>query len=187
MRLTALVIAATSAALVAPAAAQAHSPGTATPAAPGVSVPGGRYEHPVELKFRAERGTTVRYTLDGTTPTRDSRAHSPGRPLRITEDTNVTAVAFHGNRSSVPVSYGYLIRTREKPLARLVVMSDVHVGSHATADKKYESFFDTIGSVFPQPDAILSNGDMINDNGDGKGPDHRIVSEISRPTSHARA
>ncbi|MFD0623593.1 chitobiase/beta-hexosaminidase C-terminal domain-containing protein [Streptomyces sanglieri] len=77
MRLTPLVIAATSVALVAPAAAQADSPGAHTPAAPGVSVPGGRYEHSVELKFRAERGTTVRYTLDGTTPTRDSRAYSP--------------------------------------------------------------------------------------------------------------
>ncbi|MER6502653.1 chitobiase/beta-hexosaminidase C-terminal domain-containing protein [Streptomyces sp. NPDC001455] len=182
MRLTPLVVA-TSVALVAPTAAQAHSPATASPAvpaAPGVSVPGGRYEHPVELKFRAERGTTVRYTLDGTTPTRDSRVYSPGRPLRITKDTNVTAVAFHGNRGSVPVSYGYLIKSREKPLAELVVMSDVHVGSHASADKKYESFFDTIGSIFPRPDAILSNGDMINDNGDGKGPDHRIVSEIFR-------
>ncbi|WP_406487907.1 chitobiase/beta-hexosaminidase C-terminal domain-containing protein [Streptomyces sp. NBC_01650] len=178
MRLTPLVIAATSVALIAPTAAQAGAPGTHTPAAPGVSVPGGRYEHSVELKFRAERGTTVRYTLDGTTPTRDSRAYSPGRPLRIKKDTTVTAVAFRGKRSSVPVSYGYLIKSREKPLARLVVLSDVHVGSHATADKKYESFFDTIGSIFPEPDAILSNGDMINDNGDGKGPDHRIVSEI---------
>ncbi|MFJ3251506.1 chitobiase/beta-hexosaminidase C-terminal domain-containing protein [Streptomyces sp. NPDC086771] len=180
MRLTPLVIAATSVALVAPTAAQAHSPATHTPAAPGVSVPGGRYEHAVELKFRAERGTTVRYTLDGTTPTRDSRVYSPGRPLRIEKDTNVTAAAFRGDRSSVPVARGYLIKSREKPLARLVVMSDVHVGSHATADKKYESFFDTIGSVFPRPDAILSNGDMINDNGDGKGPDHRIISEIFR-------
>ncbi len=58
-------------------------------------------------------------------------------------------------------------------------MSDVHVGDHANNDKKYESFFDTIGSIFPKPDAILSNGDMINDNGDGKGgPDHKIVAEI---------
>ncbi|MGW8887963.1 chitobiase/beta-hexosaminidase C-terminal domain-containing protein [Streptomyces sp. NPDC055749] len=185
MRFTPLVIAATSVALVSPIVAHADSPGTssqsaptAAPAAPGVSVPGGRYEHPVELKFRAEPGVTVRYTLDGTTPTLHSRVHSPGRPLRITEDTNVTAVAFHGSRASTPVSYGYLIRTSEKPVARLVVMSDVHVGDHASNDKKYESFFDTIGSIFPKPDAILSNGDMINDNGNGRGPDHKIVSEI---------
>ena len=183
MRFTPLVIAATSVALVSPIVAHADSTApaaSAAPAAPGVSVPGGRYEHPVALTFRTEPGTTVRYTLDGTTPTRHSRAHSPGRPLRITEDTNVTAVAFHGNRASTPVSYGYLVRTREKPVARLVVMSDVHVGSHESSDRKYESFFDTIGSIFPRPDAILSNGDMINDNGDGRGPDHRIVSEIFR-------
>ncbi|MFI6652672.1 chitobiase/beta-hexosaminidase C-terminal domain-containing protein [Streptomyces sp. NPDC050529] len=178
MRLTPLVIAACCAALAAPAVAHAQPHPVAPPAAPGVSVPGGRYDHAVTLKFRAEHGTTVRYTLDGTTPTRESRVYSPGRPLRITEDTNVTAVAFHGKQASVPMAYGYLIKTKEKPLARFVVMSDVHVGDHEHNDKKYESFFDTIGSVFPHPDAILSNGDMINDNGDGKGPDHRIVSDI---------
>ncbi|WP_326735915.1 chitobiase/beta-hexosaminidase C-terminal domain-containing protein [Streptomyces sp. NBC_01022] len=178
MRLTPLVIAACCAALAAPAVAHAQPQPSAPPAAPGVSVPGGRYDHAVTLKFRAEHGTTVRYTLDGTTPTRESRVYSPGRPLRITEDTNVTAVAFHGKQASVPMAYGYLIKTKEKPLARFVVMSDVHVGDHEHNDKKYESFFDTIGSVFPHPDAILSNGDMINDNGDGKGPDHRIVSDI---------
>ncbi|WP_327711387.1 chitobiase/beta-hexosaminidase C-terminal domain-containing protein [Streptomyces sp. NBC_00464] len=180
MRLTPLVIAASCAALAAPAVAHAQPQPSAPPAAPGVSVPGGRYDHAVTLKFRAEHGTTVRYTLDGTTPTRESRVYSPGRPLRITEDTNVTAVAFHGKQTSVPMAYGYLIKTKEKPLARFVVMSDVHVGDHEHNDKKYESFFDTIGSVFPHPDAILSNGDMINDNGDGKGPDHRIVSDIFR-------
>ncbi|MFJ4852496.1 chitobiase/beta-hexosaminidase C-terminal domain-containing protein [Streptomyces sp. NPDC088730] len=178
MRITPLVIAASCLALAAPAAAQAGPQPSAPPAAPGVSVPGGRYDHTVSLNFRAGRGDTVRYTLDGSTPTRESRAYSPGRPLRITEDTNVTAVAFRGKRASVPVAYGYLVKTKEKPLARFVVMSDVHVGDHKNNDKKYESFFDTIGSVFPHPDAILSNGDMINDNGDGKGPDHRIVSDI---------
>ncbi|MFD4973353.1 metallophosphoesterase [Streptomyces sp. NPDC058424] len=178
MRLTPLVITAASVALVSPAVAHADTPSSTTPAAPRVSVPGGRYEHAVELKFQVERGTTVRYTLDGTTPTRDSRVYSPDNPPQIKQDTNVTAVAFQGNRSSVPVSYGYLIRTHEKPLARFVVMSDVHVGGHAGNDAKYESFFNTIGSVFPDPDAILLNGDMINDNGDGKGPDHKIVSEV---------
>ncbi|MFJ2770839.1 metallophosphoesterase [Streptomyces sp. NPDC087300] len=159
-----------------PAAAPDAAP--ATPAAPAFSRPGGRYERPVSLALRAGRGTTVHYTLDGTTPTRASRAYVPGRPLRITKDTNVTAVAFRGARASLPVSAGYLVKTAEKPLARLVVMSDVHIGDHKNNDKKYESFFDTIGSVFPKPDAILSNGDMINDNGDGRGADHRIVSEI---------
>ncbi|WP_258557791.1 metallophosphoesterase [Rhodococcus sp. AG1013] len=57
-------------------------------------------------------------------------------------------------------------------------MSDVHVGDYENNSKKYESFFDTIGSIFPKPDAILSNGDMINDNWNGKGLDHKIVSRI---------
>lgn len=77
MRLTPLVIAVSCAALAAPAAAHAQPHPSAPPAAPGVSVPGGRYDHTVKLDFRAERGTTVRYTLDGTAPTRTSRAYSP--------------------------------------------------------------------------------------------------------------
>ncbi|MET8685540.1 metallophosphoesterase [Streptomyces sp. NPDC004732] len=193
MRRTPFVITAASLALLLPAAAHAtaptggaaaspapSSPAHATPAPPTFSSPGGRYERPVSLTLRAARGTTVRYSLDGTTPTRADRAFVPGRPLRLTKDTNVTAVAFRGGRASIPVSAGYLVKSREKPLARLVVMSDVHIGDHEKNDKKYESFFDTIGSVFPEPDAILSNGDMINDNGDGRGADHRIVSEIFR-------
>ncbi|QBJ98757.1 phosphoesterase [Rhodococcus sp. ABRD24] len=189
------MIAAVTAALAAPGIAQADpvwgsagslGPGwgssvggnDAAPAAPGVSVPGGRYEHAVELKFSTEWGATVRYTLDGTTPTSDSQAYRPGHPLKITADTNVTAVAFRGDKASAPVSFGYLIRTTEKPIAQVVVMSDVHVGDYDKNTKKYESFFDTIGSIFPKPDAILSNGDMINDNWNGKGPDHKIVSRI---------
>ncbi|CAM3127538.1 metallophosphoesterase [Prescottella defluvii] len=195
MRRKTLVIAAVTAALAAPGIAQAEpawgstgslgpgsgstaGPNDAPPSPPGVNVPGGRYEHSVALKFETERGTTVRYTLDGTTPTRDSQVYAPGRPLKITQDTNVTAVAFRGDRASAPVSFGYLIRTAEKPIAEIVVMSDVHVGDYENNTAKYESFFDTIGSIFPKPDAILSNGDMINDNWNGKGPDHKIVSRI---------
>lgn len=196
MRRTTIAIAAVTAALAVPGIAPAEShaepswgsssfewgsssgENNTPPAAPGVSVPGGRYEHPVDLTFTAERGATVRYTLDGTTPTTDSQAATPGRPLQIAQDTNVTVAAFRGDHASAAVSFGYLIKTSEKPLAQVVVMSDVHVGDHANNDKKYESFFDTIGSIFPKPDAILSNGDMINDNGDGKGPDHKIVAEI---------
>ncbi|MDP8017698.1 metallophosphoesterase [Prescottella equi] len=195
MRRTTLVIAAATAALAATGTAQADpvwgSAGSlgsewgssvgdndTVPAAAGVSVPGGRYEHPVELKFDTERGVTVRYTLDGTTPTAESPAYVPGRALRIESDTNVSAVAFRGEKASAPVSFGYLIRTPEKPIAQVVVMSDVHVGGYENNAEKYRSFFDTIGSIFPKPDAILSNGDMINDNWDGKGADHKIVSRI---------
>jgi predicted phosphodiesterase len=183
MRFAPLVIATASAALLVPSALPA--PGPAAPAAvagalapPTVGKPGGRYERAVSLTFRAERGAVVRYTLDGTTPTRHSRLYVPGIPVRITKDTNVSAVAFRGGRASVPVSHGYLIKRAEKPVARVVVMSDVHIGDYAKNTKKWASFFDTIGSVFPKPDAILSNGDMINDNGDGKGPDHKIVADI---------
>ncbi len=44
--------------------------------------------------------------------------------------------------------------------------------------KSRKSFFDTIASIFPKPDAILSVGDMINDNGFDKPKDHKIVKEI---------
>ncbi|MFI7290509.1 chitobiase/beta-hexosaminidase C-terminal domain-containing protein [Streptomyces anulatus] len=179
VRFTPFVIAVASAALVSPVVA--HADGRAedgVPTAPGISVPGGRYEKAVAVKLKSERGTVVRYTLDGTTPTYRSRVYAPGKPLRISKDTNLTAAAFDGKQSSATVSHGYLIKTREKPVAKLVVMSDVHTDSHAGGDRRYEAFFDTIGSIFPRPDAILSNGDMINDNGNGRGGDHKVVSEI---------
>lgn len=181
MRFAHVAVAVATTAVLAPMtvahAAPARDDGGA-PGVPSVSVPGGRYEKAVSVKLKSDRGTIVRYTLDGTTPTRSSPVYASGRPLRIDKDTNVTAVAYRGNQAGTPVSFGYLIKTREKPLAQFVVMSDVHVDSHALSDKKYESFFDTIGSIFPHPDAILSNGDMINDNNNGRGADHKVVSEI---------
>ncbi|MFB4427001.1 chitobiase/beta-hexosaminidase C-terminal domain-containing protein [Streptomyces sp. QL37] len=178
-RYTPLAIAAVSAALLAPALAHADTrSANRILDAPTLSVPGGRYQKALSVTLKSERGTVVRYTLDGTTPTHKSRRYVPGKPLLIRKDTNVTAAAFDGQQAGPAVSYGYLIRGAEQPVAEIVVMSDVHTGSHADGDARHQSFFDTIGSIFPKPDAILSNGDMINDNGDGRGADHKAVAEI---------
>jgi len=97
VRRTTIAIAAVTAALAVPGIAPAEShaePGWGSssfewgsssgenntpPAAPGVSVPGGRYEHPVDLTFTAERATTKRHPLDGTTPPPHSQTAPPRR------------------------------------------------------------------------------------------------------------
>lgn len=155
------------------AASAAHK----APEAPTFSVPGGSYDAPVKLKLSAGKGETIRYTTDGTVPTKASRA-AGSNAIVVSRDTNLTAIAFKGNQAGVPRSVGYFIGSGEQPQARFMIMSDVHVGNYESDKLNWSGYFDTIGEVLGEPDAILSNGDMINDNWNGRGPDHQIVSRI---------
>ncbi|MET3370250.1 UNVERIFIED_CONTAM: hypothetical protein ABIE34_003518 [Jeotgalibacillus campisalis] len=157
-----------------PAVASPHEP----PEAPTFSVDGGRYEESVSVRLNAAPGETIRYTTDGTIPTKASPTFA-GKPIQITEDMNLTARAFKGSQPGAVSSEGYLIRNGEQPIARFMIMSDVHVGDYDGDRKRWASYFDTIKNVLGTPDAILSNGDMINDNWNGRGQDHKIVQRIS--------
>lgn len=59
-----------------------------------------------------------------------------------------------------------------------MIMSDVHIGNYESDKLNWAGYFDTIGQVLGTPDAILSNGDMINDNWNGRGKDHEITARI---------
>lgn len=157
--------------------AVAASSTDASPAAPNFSVPGGSYDAPVNVKLNAAKGETVRYTTDGTIPTKSSKA-SGNSSISISENTNLTAVAFKGNLAGVPRSVGYFIDSGAQPKASFMIMSDVHIGNYESDRLNWAGYFDTIGEVLGAPDAILSNGDMINDNWNGKGKDHQITARI---------
>jgi predicted MPP superfamily phosphohydrolase len=146
---------------------------------PKASEPSGRYENTKIISLSTKtKNADIYYTLDGTLPTKKSRKYNKNNPIIITKTTNLSVIAIKKGLSSKPATYSYIIKSKEKPLLQFVAMSDVHVGSHEKGDARYSSFFDTIASIFPQPDAILSVGDMINDNGFDKPNDHKIVKEI---------
>lgn len=144
---------------------------------PTTSVPTGRYEEAQTIHLTtATQNADIYYTLDGTLP--DVHSLKYNGPISISKTTNLSAIAIKNGVASKGVTFSYIIKTKEKPLLQFVAMSDVHVGSHASADARYTQFFDTIGSIFPNPDAILVVGDMINDNGNDKPNDHVMVREI---------
>jgi predicted MPP superfamily phosphohydrolase len=146
---------------------------------PLASEPSGRYEKTKVVSLSSKtKNADIYYTLDGTLPNKKSKKYKKNKPIIITETTNLSVIAMKKGVSSKPATFSYIIKTKEKPILQFVAMSDVHVGSHEQGDARYESFFDTIASIFPQPDAILSVGDMINDNGFDKPNDHKIVKEI---------
>ncbi|MGM7722993.1 chitobiase/beta-hexosaminidase C-terminal domain-containing protein [Metabacillus sp. Hm71] len=146
---------------------------------PKASEPSGRYDHTKVVSLSTEtKNADIYYTLDGTLPNKNSKKYKKNKPIIINETTNLSVIAIKKGASSKPATFSYIIKTKEKPLLQFVAMSDVHVGAHETADARYASFFDTIASIFPQPDAILSVGDMINDNGFDKPNDHKMVKEI---------
>ncbi|GHH99659.1 chitobiase/beta-hexosaminidase C-terminal domain-containing protein [Neobacillus kokaensis] len=146
---------------------------------PKASEPSGRYENAIIVSLSTKtKNAAIYYTLDGTQPNKKSKKYNNNKPIIIKKTTNLSVIAMKKGVSSKPVTFSYIIKTKEKPLLQFVAMSDVHVGSHEKGDARYASFFDTIASIFPHPDAILSVGDMINDNGFDKPNDHKIVKDI---------
>ena len=141
-------------------------------AAPEASLESGRYIGAQTVSLSAPAGAEIRYTLDGTAPTRASALYSA--PIRIDTSANLTAVAFSDGAQSAPVMRGILIKTAEEPAAQFAVMSDIHLSSKTPAsDGKWQQYFDTLASIVPNPDAIVSNGDQINDNYFNSASDHQ--------------
>ena len=149
----------------------------ATPAAPAANLESGRYEGPQTITFTAGPGTEIRYTLDGTHPTRQSPLAEG--PIAIEKTANVTAVAFTSRAASEPTIRGILIKTAEEPLTQFAVMSDIHLSTgEGPAMDKWEGYFDTLKRIAPSPDAIVSNGDQINDNHFNTASDHQYPRQM---------
>lgn len=146
-------------------------------AAPTFSQDGGRFTEPTTVELTAPEGAQVRYTLDGSTPTATSPVYEA--PLVIDETTNLAAASFQGAVSSPTEIEGYIIKTEEKPLLSFFVMSDVHTSAlNETNRGIWSSHFDTLASINPDPDVIISNGDQINDNNGDTAADHQVVKTI---------
>ncbi|WP_211747171.1 cadherin-like beta sandwich domain-containing protein [Paenibacillus sp. Marseille-Q4541] len=157
---------------------------------PVSSKPSGRYEQSVTITLNSSTpGATIYYTLDGTLPDEMSLKYN-GTPIVLTDSTNVSVRALKDGVWSVAGTYGYIIKSTEKPLLQVVAMSDIHMGSSngdpqgnsaealAKVRARYTSNFDVISSIFKNPDAIVIAGDAINDNGDSLGANHSIVTNI---------
>lgn len=146
-------------------------------AAPTFSQEGGRFTEPTTVELTGPAGAQVRYTLDGSAPTASSPVYE--QPLVIDETTNLAAASFSGKTSSPAEIEGYIIKTDEKPLLSFFVMSDVHTSVlNDTTRGVWQSHFDTLASINPDPDLIISNGDQINDNNNNTAPDHQVVKTL---------
>lgn len=149
---------------------------------PAPSVPAGRYEQPVSVMLTsATPGADIYYTLDGMMPDETSLKFN-GTPIVLTESANISVVALKDGVWSNAGTYGYIIKTSEQPLLKFAAMSDLHIGTNdedvkASTRARYTSNFDVMSSIF-KPDAIVIGGDLINDNGDGKGADHTFVRDV---------
>lgn len=150
---------------------------------PIASSPAGRYEQSVSVSLSSvTSGADIFYTLDGTMPDETSLKYN-GTPIVLSDSTNISVIALKDGVWSKPATYGYIIKTTERPLLKFAAMSDIHIGPGTDEDNakiraRYASNFDVISSIFPKPDAILIAGDLINDNGDGKGPHHTFVRSV---------
>ena len=146
-------------------------------AAPTFSQEGGRFTESATVALTAPQGAEIRYTLDGSTPTAKSPIYK--KPLVIEETSNLAAVSIKGGVTSPAEIEGYIIKTEEEPQLSFFVMSDVHTSSLDDKNRGiWSSHFDTLASINPDPDLIISNGDQINDNNNNTAPDHQVVKTI---------
>ncbi|NOU73042.1 hypothetical protein GC098_16715 [Paenibacillus sp. LMG 31458] len=150
---------------------------------PVPSMPAGRYEESVSVALTsATPDAEIYYTLDGTLPDETSPKYN-GTPIVLTESANISVIATKDGVWSQAWSYGYIIKTTEQPLLKFAAMSDIHIGPgtpewETLIRKIWTSNFDVLSSILPNPDTIVVAGDIINDNGDGKGPDHTFAYNI---------
>ena len=90
---------------------------------PRFSVKPGAYASPLTVKIKAPRETTVYYTTDGWTPTKDSTRYTG--PITVDSTTTIQAIAvYNGLWHSIPASATYTVRqdkgsslTRPEPVA----------------------------------------------------------------------
>ncbi|WP_341674880.1 chitobiase/beta-hexosaminidase C-terminal domain-containing protein [Niveibacterium sp. SC-1] len=77
-------------------------------ATPSISHPGGDYGNPIAVNFlSATNGATIHYTLDGSSPTKDSPVY--GGPVWVRSAATVKAVAIKGGLNSGVASASYTI------------------------------------------------------------------------------
>lgn len=146
-------------------------------AAPTFSQEGGRFTESATVALTAPQGAEIRYTLDGSTPTAKSPIYK--KPLVIEETSNLAAVSIKGGVTSPAEIEGYIIKAEEEPQLSFFVMSDVHTSSLDDKNRGiWSSHFDTLASINPDPDLIISNGDQINDDNNNTAPDHQVVNTI---------
>jgi len=105
------------------AQAAASQEGVGNVPRPKFSVKPGYYAAPLTVKIKAPRETTVYYTTDGWTPTKDSTRYTG--PITVDSTTTIQAIAvYNGLWHSIPASATYSVRqdktsplTRQEPTA----------------------------------------------------------------------
>lgn len=81
-----------------------------TIAAPTFSIEAGTYTEAQEVTLSAEEGTTIYYTLDGTTPNAESTAYNEPIVLDECGTTTIKAIAISGETTSSVASATYTIK-----------------------------------------------------------------------------
>jgi hypothetical protein len=97
---------------------------TATTARPSFTPGGSDLDTPTDVKLAGPRDATLRYTLDGSTPTAQ-HGETYSQPIHIDKNTTITAVAISPDRApSLAVPVTYLLKDQAK-----LGLSSPHVGN----------------------------------------------------------
>ncbi len=101
---------------------------TATPNRPAFSPAESDLGGPTDVTLSGPRGATIRYTLDGSTPTAD-HGETYTKPIHIDKNTTITAITIAPDRAapSLAVPVTYLLKEQTKP-----GLFTAHIGNSLT-------------------------------------------------------
>ena len=101
---------------------------TATPNRPAFSPAESDLSGPTDVTLSGPRGATIRYTLDGSTPTAD-HGQTYAKPIHVEKNTTITAITIAPDRAapSLAVPVTYLLKDEAKP-----GLFTAHIGNSLT-------------------------------------------------------
>ena len=109
---------------------------------PSISPPGGAYTGSIQVSITdPTEGATIRYTLDGSTPTPSSPAYT--KPITVNSSTTVSAKAFNGNQGGSPTAQnGYVFNA-------VIGTGTGLFGAYFNAEQMYPTGYPTATEIDP--------------------------------------
>lgn len=113
--------------LLGSAAAQQKKDDKKPPLGKLVITPGqGEQKKPISVTLKADEGTVIRYTLDGTTPSGPDSGLAYSAPIEVSKTTTIVAAGFkNGEPATQPANATYLFNPRQG-------LSTFHIGNSLT-------------------------------------------------------
>ena len=97
-----------------------------------ISAPRRNFRDPVEAKLQANlKGFDIHYTTDGSEPTTQSRKHTSGKPLQISEDLTIRAALYKDGKRRSNIEQAVFHKITDEEWESSIFLQELKVSSKA--------------------------------------------------------